>query len=77
MRERKKILSEQDLPDVCSPQICADFLGIGRQRVYEFCRLSIERNGLPNYKIGGSRKIDKQDLLAWKKRQREQYVTGR
>ncbi|WP_248548976.1 helix-turn-helix domain-containing protein [Paenibacillus odorifer] len=70
MPKRQKILLVEDLPDVCSPQICADFLGVSRNRIYELCQLSPEVNGIPSYTIGGSRKIDKSDLLLWKEAQR-------
>lgn len=70
MPKRLKILVSQDLPDICTPQICADFLGISRGRIYEYCQLAPEANGLPSYQIGGSRKIDKKDLLEWKERQK-------
>lgn len=71
MRLRHKILKAEDLPDVCSPQVCADFLGISRGRVYEYCQLAPEANGIPSYNIGGSRKIDKADLLRWKEAQKQ------
>ncbi|MEK4882669.1 MULTISPECIES: helix-turn-helix domain-containing protein [Paenibacillus] len=70
MPKRQKILLVEDLPDVCTPQICADFLGVSRNRIYELCQLSPEVNGIPSYTIGGSRKIDKSDLLLWKEAQR-------
>jgi hypothetical protein len=71
MVKRHKILVAEELPDVCTPQICADFLGVSRNRIYEYCQLSPEVNGIPSYTIGGSRKIDKADLLLWKEAQRK------
>lgn len=71
MAIRQKILIADDLPDVCTPQICADFLGISRSRIYEYCQLSPAANGIPSYTIGGSRKIDKADILRWKEVQRQ------
>lgn len=67
---RKKHMNADDLPDVCTPQICADFLGISRSRIYEYCLLAPEANGIPSYTIGASRKIDKVDLLKWKENQK-------
>ncbi|WP_010278905.1 helix-turn-helix domain-containing protein [Paenibacillus senegalensis] len=72
---REKIINAADLPDVCTPQIAADFLGISRSRIYEYCQLSPEANGIPSYTIGGSRKIDKQDLLQWKEAQKKAAQT--
>ncbi|MHA6481307.1 helix-turn-helix domain-containing protein [Paenibacillus sp. strain BS8-2] len=69
-RAPKKIHRAEDLPDICSPQIAADFLGIGRQRVYEFCQKNPEYGGIKSYTIGGQRKIDRPDLIEWKERQK-------
>lgn len=69
---RNKIFRSEELPDVCTPQIAADFLGISRGRIYEYCQQSPDANGIPSYTIGGSRKIDKEDLLRWKEAQRQQ-----
>lgn len=71
MPPRHKILKAEELPDVCTPQICADYLGISRGRVYELCSISPEVNGIPSYHIGGSRKIDKEDLLRWIEAQKQ------
>lgn len=74
---RTKILHADDLPDVCTPQIAADYLGISRGRIYEYCQLSPEANGIPSYTVGGSRKIDREDLLNWKEAQKRRSIEGR
>ena len=71
MPNRTKILKVEDLPDICTPQIVADYLGIARERVYEFCQIKPEFGGIRSYTIGASRKIDKPDLLDWKQRMKE------
>lgn len=63
---RKKMIYLADLPDILTPQHVADYLGISRRRVYEFCLLNPAVGGLPSYTIGKSRKIDKADLMLWK-----------
>ncbi|WP_059050026.1 helix-turn-helix domain-containing protein [Paenibacillus senegalimassiliensis] len=74
MGERLKITKVEDLPDVCSPQVVADFLGLSRDTVYELCQLSIDHGGLPSYTIGASRKIDLDDLLKWKENQKNKQL---
>lgn len=64
--KREKILKLDDLPDVLTPQLFADYIGISRRRVYEYCQLSEKDGGLKSYLVGASRKIDKVDLIAWK-----------
>lgn len=68
--KRRKILRAEQLPDVCTPQVAADYLGISRTRVYEYCGIAPEAGGIPSYLIGGSRKIDKADLIRWKEAQK-------
>lgn len=74
MGERLKIVRAEELPDVCSPQIAADFLGLSRDTIYELCQLSMQCGGIPSYTIGASRKIDREDLLIWKKNLKENQV---
>lgn len=62
----KKMIYLAELPDILTPQHVADYLGISRRRVYEFCLLNPTVGGLPSYTIGKSRKIDKADLISWK-----------
>lgn len=62
----------EDLPDVCTPQIAASYLGASRQFIYELCQLSPELGGLPSYLIGRNRRIDKEDLLRWKEARRQE-----
>lgn len=69
----KKMIYLADLPDVLTPQHVADYLGISRRRVYEFCLLNPADGGLPSYTIGKSRKIDKADLTLWKEAQKQTH----
>lgn len=63
---RQKILTLVELPDILTPQHVADYLGISRRRVYEYCQLTPEAGGMISFLIGKSRKIEKADLIAWK-----------
>lgn len=63
--EGKKILTLDELPDLLTPKHCADYLGISRRRIYEYCQMDSEAGGLPSWKIGESRKICKSELIKW------------
>lgn len=71
MAARHKITRAEELPDVCTPQIAADYLGLSRDTVYTLCQLAPCANGIPSYTIGSSRKIDRPDLIQWKEKQRQ------
>lgn len=58
---REKITTLDKLPDIMSPQQVADYVGIARQRVYDFCQYG----EIKSFTIGASRKIRKSDLLEW------------
>ncbi|WP_068779629.1 helix-turn-helix domain-containing protein [Paenibacillus sp. GM2] len=60
-----KIKRLEDLPDLLTPQQVADYIGISRKRVYEFCQLKESAGGLVSFLIGKSRKIEKQEMVRW------------
>ncbi|MEK0313705.1 helix-turn-helix domain-containing protein [Cohnella sp. 56] len=62
----------EDLPDVCTPQMAASYLGVSRQYIYELCQLTPALGGLPSYQIGKNRRIEKEDLLKWKEARRQE-----
>lgn len=64
MREKNRVFLE-DLPDILTPQQVAEYLGISRRRIYEFCLLNPTDGGLPNFTVGASRKIKKTSLIDW------------
>lgn len=70
---RIKLLKLEDLPDILTPQHVADYMGIARQRVYEFCQCG----ELKSYKIGASRKIDKSEMQLLLERIRGHKEEGR
>lgn len=57
-----KILTAQDI---------ADWLRISRRRVYELMDLKPEFGGIPNFSVGTSRRVLKEDLETWVIRQFE------
>lgn len=52
-----------DLPDILTPQLIADFLHISRKRVYEMMDLSPEHGGIPSFRVGRrGRRVEKSGL---------------
>lgn len=71
--------THQTLPDILTAQNIADFLSIARRRVYELFQLSPKDGGIPNFEIGLSKRVDKQDFLQWiaaRKLQKEQKTAS-
>lgn len=66
---RNKIIHLEELPDIMTPQQVADYLGIARRRVYEFCQTKPAYGGLPSFTLGASRKIKKASLIDWIEKQ--------
>jgi excisionase family DNA binding protein len=55
----------QDLPSILTAQDIADYLRIGRKRVYELMDLSPKHGGIPTFSVGRSRRVEKADFLRW------------
>lgn len=73
-----KCTTKESLPDILTAQHISDYLGICRRRVYELFQLSTEEGGIPNFDIGLSRRVVKEDLIDWiKERKREKAGKGR
>ena len=53
------------LPDILTAQNIADYLGISRRRVYELFQMTPEHGGIPNFDIGMSKRVRKEDFLRW------------
>jgi excisionase family DNA binding protein len=43
----------------------ADFLGISRKKIYELFHTPSVYGGIPNFKVGATNKVDKDDLKNW------------
>lgn len=58
-------ISMQDMPDIISAKHVAVYLQISRRRVYELLTLQPNYGGIPNFRIGSSRRICKKRFLEW------------
>ncbi|MEA3318444.1 MAG: helix-turn-helix domain-containing protein [Bacillota bacterium] len=56
---------KNQLPDVLVAQDISDYLKISRRRVYELFQLSEEAGGIRCFEIGQSKRVEKEDFLAW------------
>lgn len=54
-----------NLPHILTAQDIADFLRIGRKRVYELMDLSPDLGGIPSFYVGRSRRVEKADFIRW------------
>lgn len=63
--EKKEFKYADSLPDYLTAKHIAEHLSISRRRVYELFQLHPECGGIPNMDIGFSKRVDKQDYLAW------------
>ncbi|MEV2907733.1 helix-turn-helix domain-containing protein [Paenibacillus larvae] len=60
--ENKKI---NDLPDILTAQQIANYLSISRRRVYELFQTKPECGGIPNFEVGKSKRVAKDDFSRW------------
>lgn len=54
-----------ELPNILTAQDIADYLRIGRKRVYELMDLSPEHGGIPTFNVGRSRRVERKDFERW------------
>lgn len=59
------MIVKHELPAILTAQDIADYLGISRRRVYELMQINEEVGGIKCLKIGTSKRIDRNDFLAW------------
>ncbi|ARF66563.1 hypothetical protein B7C51_00255 [Paenibacillus larvae subsp. pulvifaciens] len=60
-----KISKINELPDILTAQSIAEYIGISRRRVYELFQLKPECGGIPNFEVGKSKRVYKDDLTQW------------
>ncbi len=65
MQTAKKFTTWESLPDTLTAQHIALFLGISRRRVYELFQIHVSHGGIPNFSIGASKRVDKEDFKQW------------
>lgn len=61
----KKVYTMETLPEILTAQQISDYLVISRRRVYELFQLKPSAGGIPNFDIGFSKRVHKQDLVEW------------
>lgn len=64
-------MNEQNLPRILTAQHIAKYLGISRRRVYELLQTSEEAGGIRCFKIGSSKRVDKEDFFKWIEEKKE------
>jgi len=60
-----------NLPHILTAQEIADFLRIGRKRVYELLDLSPDHGGIPSFNVGRSRRVEREEFRRWLDRRKE------
>lgn len=65
LREKRKNTSLGNLPEVLTAQDIADYIGISRRRVYELFQLKPDFGGIPNFELGRSKRVIKNDFVKW------------
>ena len=65
MENTKKYTTWESLPDTLTAQQISQFLIISRRRVYELFKIHEDHGGIPNLKIGASKRVDKADFKQW------------
>ncbi|TYR78455.1 helix-turn-helix domain-containing protein [Priestia megaterium] len=73
MPNTNKHTTWDSLPDTLTAQHISEFLGISRRRVYELFQVSIAKGGIPNFKIGATKRVDKTDFKQWIAQRKENH----
>ncbi|TEB13416.1 DNA-binding protein [Pelotomaculum propionicicum] len=71
----KKTYTLETLPEIITAQHISDFLIVSRRRVYELFQRKPEDGGIPNFEIGLTKRVQKQDFVNWiaaRKQEKEQ-----
>ncbi|KAE8559887.1 helix-turn-helix domain-containing protein [Paenibacillus polymyxa] len=63
-----------ELPDILTAQDIAELFGLTRRTVYDLFILNPSHGGIPNFKIGKSRRADKKDVRAWKENLKQKHL---
>lgn len=65
LEKKKFLVQEQDLPDILTVNHIAAFLHLSNRKIYELLRLKKEYGGIPNFRIGTSKRVNKEDFVRW------------
>ena len=71
MQNKRDFTTWDSLPDTLTAQHIAQFLGISRRRVYELFQIHVNHGGIPNFSIGASKRVDKEDFKQWRNNLKE------
>jgi hypothetical protein len=72
---KKQPCKIEDLPDILTAQHISDFLCISRTRVYELFQRIPAAGGIPNFDIGLSKRVERQDFLNWIQARKQEKVS--
>ncbi|NBI29463.1 DNA-binding protein [Chengkuizengella sp. YPA3-1-1] len=72
--ENKEENHNDELQEILTAQDMADYLKISRRRVYELYQLNPEYGGIPNFSIGNSHRVVKEDFLNWIKEKKQENL---
>jgi excisionase family DNA binding protein len=65
-KQNTPVMSGLDqLPDILTAKHIAEYLSLSRKRVYELFQIIPTAGGIPNFDIGASKRVDKQEFIKW------------
>ncbi|UOE94394.1 helix-turn-helix domain-containing protein [Alkalihalobacillus sp. LMS39] len=65
MKKSKEYSTWESLPDTLTAMHISQFLGISRRRVYELFQIQADKGGIPHFRIGASKRVEKEDFRQW------------
>lgn len=68
-------LTMENLPEILTAQHIATYLSISRRRVYELFQINPDSGGIPNLEIGVSKRVDKDDFIAWIQARKDEKIS--
>ncbi|WP_164670235.1 helix-turn-helix domain-containing protein [Virgibacillus doumboii] len=63
--KKQKYTTWESLPETLTALDISQFLRISRRRVYELFQIHVDNGGIPNFEIGASKRVDKNDFKNW------------
>lgn len=64
-------MSAVDLPEICTPEQVADYLGVSRNTIYRWCA----DGDIPSIKVRKVRRIKKSSLMKWIEKREQEAVS--
>lgn len=72
--KNKSPITIEELPPIMTAQHIADLLILARNTVYELFDLPPDRGGIPNFRVGNSRRATKEEVIKWIARQQQTQI---